>query len=121
MYTITKEFEFAAAHRLLNLEDGHPCMTVHGHNYIVTVELRNAVLNKDGFVVDYHELQPIKEWIDNTLDHTFLNDVLPFEQPSAENMAKYFYEKFKQMVWQVSAVTVSETPKTTARYEPNIN
>jgi len=33
-------------------------------------------------------------------------------------MAKDFYEIFHEMVSEVCAVEVSETPKTSARYEP---
>ena len=116
MYTIRKEFEFSASHQLIGLKEGHPCMRVHGHNYKVTVECKNAVLNKDGFIIDYRKLDPIKNFINNALDHQHLNDVFNF-QPSAENMAKYLYEVFSEMVWQVSAVEVSETDKTNARYE----
>lgn len=120
MYTITKEFHFSASHRLEGLPEDHPCSRLHGHNYLIKVECSNTVVNGTGFVIDYRELQPIKDYIDNTLDHQHLNDVLRF-QPSAENMAKFLYETFKEMVWQVSAVEVSETPKTNAKYEPTIN
>lgn len=120
MYIITKEFHFSASHRLNGLPENHPCNRDHGHNYIIKVECSNAVLNDTGFVIDYRELDIIKEWINDKLDHQNLNKVLPFN-PTAENMAKYFYEKFKEIIWQVSAVEVSETPKTNARYEPNNN
>jgi len=120
MYTISKEFHFSASHELKGLPEDHPCTKLHGHNYIVKVEFSNAVLNGVGFVIDYRELQPIKDWIDNKLDHQHLNNVLDFN-PTAENMAKYFYEKFKELIWQTSAVEVKETPKTIARYEPANN
>src|SRR5215468_9371730 len=34
-YTISKFFEFSAAHHLTGLPDDHPCSRVHGHNYVV--------------------------------------------------------------------------------------
>lgn len=117
MYTISKEFHFSASHQLKGLPDVHPCSHMHGHNYVVTVELQSDKLNDVGFVVDYRELDGIKQWIDNTLDHKHLNDVLPFN-PTAENMAKHFFTIFKQLQPCVSAVVVSETQKTSARYEP---
>jgi 6-pyruvoyltetrahydropterin/6-carboxytetrahydropterin synthase len=118
MFKITKEFHFSASHALKGLAEDHPCTMLHGHNYVIKVELSNAVLNAVGFVVDYRELDSIKTWIDDTLDHKHLNNVLDFN-PTAENMAEYMYDKFHGMIWQVSAVEVSETPKTNARYEPN--
>jgi len=117
MFTISKEFHFSASHSLKGLAEDHPCTRLHGHNYVVKVEFSNAVLNAVGFVVDYRESDKIKNWIDTHLDHKHLNDVLNFN-PTAEYMAQYFYVKFKDLMWQVSAVEVSETPKTNARYEP---
>lgn len=136
MYTISKEFHFSASHILYGLEDGHPCGRMHGHNYVVVVELQSQSLNKTGFVKDYRELDPIKKFIDEELDHKHLNNILdPFaieEQdraprslfpgnPSAENMARVLFDVFQHLVpdVKISAVIVKETPKTAARYERN--
>lgn len=127
MYTISKEFHFSASHILYGLNDGHPCGRMHGHNYVVIVELQSQSLNKTGFVKDYRELDPIKKFIDEELDHRHLNDVLdPYKSsfplfpgnPSAEIMAKQLYLVFHNMVPEVTAVTVKETPKTAATYRP---
>jgi 6-pyruvoyltetrahydropterin/6-carboxytetrahydropterin synthase len=117
MYKITKEFAFCASHQLDCLPETHPCSRVHGHNYVIRVELKSETLNDVGFVVDYRALDDIKQFIDDTLDHRHLNDALPFN-PTAENMAKELYEYFHYSHPEVSAVEVSETPKTNARYEP---
>jgi 6-pyruvoyltetrahydropterin/6-carboxytetrahydropterin synthase len=117
MYKITKEFHFSASHQLAELHEDHPCTRLHGHNYIIKVECKNAVLNNVGFVYDYRGMDIIKKWIDDHLDHRHLNDVFDFN-PTAENMAFWFYQLFKSMLWCVSAVEISETPKTNCRYEP---
>jgi len=119
MFTITKEFTFSASHQLDGLPEEHPCSRLHGHNYVIKVELKNAVLNNVGFVYDYRGMDIIKKWIDDNLDHKHLNHVLDFN-PTAENMAEYFYNKFQTMLWCVSAVEVSETPKTNCRFVPNM-
>jgi 6-pyruvoyltetrahydropterin/6-carboxytetrahydropterin synthase len=124
MYIISKEFRFSASHTLVNLPEDHPCSRVHGHNYIVTIELSSPNLNETGFVLDYRKLEPIKKWIDEVLDHRHLNDIVEFN-PSAENLAYYLHytcktvlpDLYKKGIW-ISAVTVSETDKTKARYEP---
>jgi len=115
MYTIRKEFHFSAAHRLVGLPPEHPCGNVHGHNYKVTLELVSIKLNTNGFVVDYRQLQPVKEWIDEHLDHKLLNDCM-VNTPTAENIAKMLFMQFKPRFPQLTAVEVSETEKTTARY-----
>ena len=117
MFEITKKFDFAAAHRLDHLEKGHPCTTIHGHNYEVIVCLRAKILDKDYMVLDYHQLKPVKEWLDNEVDHKMLNDVLDFPA-TAENMAQYFFKKFRDVLHidRIYSVTVKETPNTTATY-----
>lgn len=118
MYKISKEFAFSASHALLGLPENHPCTRLHGHNYVVIIHLKSEKLNDKGFVVDYNDLSPIKEYIDNTIDHRHLNDIMAPLNSSAENLAKMLYDIFKPDFHQLYAVEVSETPKTTAIYEP---
>ena len=118
MYKISKQFAFSASHILEGLPSDHPCARLHGHNYIVIVHLKAKDLNEVGFVKDYRALSLIKDFIDEKFDHRHLNDVLSFN-PTAENMAKYFYDTFKKDIPELYAVEVSETPKTSAIYEPD--
>ena len=117
MYTITKTFEFSASHSLTHLPENHPCHRLHGHNYVLKVELKSEELDpKTKMVKDYRELAKIKNYVDKYLDHKNLNDVFPFPTTS-ENMAKWLFEIFKEWYPQLSAVELSETPKTNCRYE----
>lgn len=118
MFIISKQFNFSASHILEGLPDDHPCSRLHGHNYIIEVVLEGDTLNAVGFVRDYNELSVIKSWIDHVLDHRHLNECVP-GQPSAENLAKYIYDRFKDKFPELVAIRVSETPKTWAefRYE----
>lgn len=119
MYRISKEFHFSASHQLHGLRDGHPCGRVHGHNYIVRVTLTGNELDEHGFLLDYNDLKPFGQWLDDTLDHRHLNDVTT-GQPSAENLARVLAQQV-QGVLQLPAgvrvsVAVSETPKTWAEW-----
>lgn len=116
MYTISKEFHFSASHQLRGLAEDHPCSRLHGHNYIVELELQSDTLNETGFVVDYRELDAFKRYIDSEIDHRHLNDVLGADNTTAERLAKHFYDWCKPKWPQVSAVRVKETPKTVAEY-----
>ena len=115
MYIITKQFHFSASHQLYNLPDGHACSKLHGHNYIVEVELQSEELDERGFVIDYGELKPLADYINNALDHRHLNEVLDF-QTSAENIAKHLYDFCKSIWIETTSIRVSETPKTWAEY-----
>ena len=108
---------FSASHSLQNLAEGHPCCNLHGHNYEVIIELRSEKLIKTGFVLDYRDLTPVKKYLDTFLDHKHLNDVLLLVNPTAELIALHLYETFKPTIPALYAVEVSETPKTSARYE----
>ena len=118
MFTITKQFAFSASHQLSGLEEDHPCARLHGHNYIVEVELKGANLDARGFVRDYRELRPLKRLIDDEFDHRHLNEVLGHDHPTAEKLALFFYQWAHDRWPEVSAVRVSETPKTWAEYRP---
>jgi len=117
MFIISKEFHFSASHILNGLRDQHPCARMHGHNYIVTIYLRNESLDNAGFVTDYNDLDPIKNYIDQELDHRHLNDVFPDINPSAELIAQRIYTIFKPQFPALFKIEVSETPKTKASYE----
>jgi len=117
MYKISKQFSFSASHILDLLPEDHPCARLHGHNYVVTVHLKSETLNKYGFVKDYKDLKVVKNFIDEMLDHRYLNEQIP-APPTSENIARFLYERLKPEIPELYAVEVSETPQTSCFYEP---
>lgn len=116
-FRISKEFTFSAAHQLRGLAFDHPCMKLHGHNYVVKVLLEADTVDKVGFVRDYRELDVIKEMLDKSYDHKHLNDRVPNGMnTTAENLAQLIFEFAVSHFPEVVAVGVSETPKTWAWY-----
>jgi 6-pyruvoyltetrahydropterin/6-carboxytetrahydropterin synthase len=123
MYEVTVEDSFAAGHYLRNYKG--KCENPHGHNYKVRVTLRGAELDKAGLLLDFKDLKEVMKHVIDRLDHPMLNDIEPFKvlNPSAENIAKYFYDQANgrlQAVTQgrvdVKDVTIWETDTTKARY-----
>lgn len=115
--TISKEFAFSSSHQLDGLPEDHPCSRLHGHNYAVKLELSGPT-DATGFVMDYRALAPFKDYLDDTLDHRHLNDVLGF-QPTAENLASHLTHMAENLLPIPDGVSrmhvsVSETPKTWA-------
>ncbi|MFJ1745039.1 6-pyruvoyl trahydropterin synthase family protein [Streptomyces sp. NPDC088116] len=119
-FRISKEFHFSASHQLDDLPDGHPCGRMHGHNYVVELELSAPTdgLDKTGFVRDYGELKQFSQWLDAEVDHRHLNDVLTDRNPSAENLSQWLYERWLPQFPELSSVRVSETNKTWAEFRP---
>ncbi|MFE2179360.1 6-pyruvoyl tetrahydropterin synthase family protein [Streptomyces sp. NPDC059455] len=120
VYRISKEFHFSASHRLDGLPPEHQCVRLHGHNYVVELELSAAADGLDGvgFVRDYGDLAPFRQWLDDKVDHRHLNDLLVDRSPSAENLARWMYEQWQQHFPELSAVRVRETAKAWAEYRP---
>ena len=124
MFEVSVEETFAAGHALRNYHG--KCENVHGHNYRVRVVIEGEQLDEAGLLVDFVEVKQIMRGIIERLDHTYLNDVPPFTElnPSAENMARYFYEEMgkglesgaRANAVRVAEVKIWETDTATATY-----
>ena len=69
----------------------------HYHNWSVTADVSSNKLNSRGIVMDFHKLKAAVDNIVAELDNTALHKTDYFQQnsPSAENVAKYIYEKLE--------------------------
>jgi len=122
MFEIQVEETFAAGHALRGYRG--KCENPHGHNYRVQVRVVGTQLNAIGLLDDFKDLKHDLREISEGLDHQYLNDLPAFTtlNPSAENMAKFFYDGLQSRVSQrsaavrVAAVTVYETDITSATY-----
>ncbi len=122
MFEIAVEESFAAGHALRGYKG--KCENVHGHNYKVRIVLVGEKLNQVGLLYDFVELKKNIAEVIRSLDHKFLNDIPPFTElnPSAENIAKYFYDELDRRLAPsangsvVQQVTIFETDTTTATY-----
>jgi len=133
MYKVTKEIDFCYGHRLL--EYSGKCRHLHGHNGRLEIELTAPTLDARGMVRDFDEIKrSIQGWIDANLDHKMIlhrsDPVLPMLQqlgeplfmmdanPTAESLAKLIFEVVKRLGFPVTAVTLWETPRSFATYQP---
>ena len=122
MFEVSVEQTFAAGHALRNYRG--KCENVHGHNYRVLVTIQGSKLDSIGLLVDFVELKKLMNGVIDRLDHQFINDLTPFDtiNPSAENMAKYFYDEISAGLGEgsirVSEVKLWETDTASATYRP---
>lgn len=93
MYEVTVEAGFSSGHYLRNYKG--KCENPHGHNYKVRVTLMGTELDATGLLLDFKLLKQVMRPIIDRIDHQMLNDLEPFTElnPSAENLAKYFYDE----------------------------
>jgi 6-pyruvoyltetrahydropterin/6-carboxytetrahydropterin synthase len=98
MITVTKVFEFEAAHYLPGYEGN--CSRMHGHSYKLEVEVHNEKPNDRGMVIDFKELKRIvKMRVVDRLDHQELNRLSDkfgyqmdcFTMPTAENLVAFVH------------------------------
>ena len=124
MFQVSVEETFSAGHALRGYKG--KCENVHGHNYRVRVTLEGPQLDSIGLLVDFTRLKHLLREIMGRLDHQFVNDLEPFKtvNPSAENMAKYFYEELTRGLpdlppgAKVRDVILWETDTSRAQYRP---
>jgi 6-pyruvoyltetrahydropterin/6-carboxytetrahydropterin synthase len=124
MFEVSVEETFSAGHALRGYKG--KCENPHGHNYRVRVDIEGQQLDSTGLLFDFVHLKRILRGLIGDVDHKFLNDQAPFDtiNPSAENLAKFFYdETSKQMrqlahAPQIKSITVWETDETSATYRP---
>lgn len=142
MYKISKTFNFAMGHRL-SLHDGL-CKNIHGHNYKLIVGLKSTTLNRSGMVMDFGDLKEIVNHHIKQFDHatmfnkrdydfiTTIQSKMPFLkiiyvdfEPTAENMAREFYNYFQEEIKkyagdaEVDYITLYETDGSEATYCEN--
>lgn len=116
MYRIAKEFAFSASHIIDGLPEGHKCGRLHGHNYRVVLYLTAVELDDVGFVIDFGDLKPFKQLINDELDHRHLNDVL-LGPTTAEAIAFWLYREAVGLFGDyVFGVRVWETAKAWGEY-----
>jgi 6-pyruvoyltetrahydropterin/6-carboxytetrahydropterin synthase len=120
MYFISKQFHFSASHEQSQLPPEYACSRLHGHNYIVEINMCAPEVDDWGFAFDIAKLKPFQRIIDDELDHRHLNDILP-GQTSTECLAKWLYDRAKALYPdRLYSIRVSETPKIWAEYRESV-
>ena len=123
MFEVSVQRTFSSAHALRNYRG--KCENVHGHNYRVEVTVQGEALDEAGLLLDFVEIKRCMAEVIDYLDHRHLNDLPPFTElnPSAENIAKYFYDRIADSLRApgqatIACVKIWETDTSYALYRP---
>lgn len=138
MYYLKTEQSFDSAHFLKGYQG--KCHNLHGHRWRVVAEIKGESLSAEtqtrSMLVDFGELKAVLKSICDDLDHSLIYEAgslrpatlaalceeefrlieVPF-RPTAEEFARYFYEKLSEKGFLVHRVEVYETPNNCAAYE----
>ncbi len=137
MYGLKTESSFDAAHFLTDYHG--KCENLHGHRWRVVAYLEQDGLQTEGtmkdMVLDFGEFKQAVRDMTEELDHSFIVEegslkpatiacledegfvlsVMPF-RTTAENLARYFFDKLREQGLPVAQIDVYETPNNCAIY-----
>jgi 6-pyruvoyltetrahydropterin/6-carboxytetrahydropterin synthase len=134
MFKVARQIHFCYGHRLMDYAG--KCRHPHGHNGRVEVEMAAGALNGLGMVMDFEDIKThLQTWIDRHMDHQMLlrkddplakvlKDLgeplyLMDGNPTAENIAREIFKAAQGKNLPVRRVTLWETEKSYATYEPS--
>ena len=131
MHTVTRIFEFDAAHRVMH--EKVKCFNLHGHRFKIEATFEYDSKGALGYAIDFKEIKRIVgAWIDEKLDHACILN--PYDEqlimlcrnyewrlyimgmgtygdinPSAENLASELFYTIRQLfIKDSSGVTLSK-------------
>lgn len=137
MYSLKTESHFDSAHFLANY-DGK-CGNIHGHRWKIEIKVESEELKNEGqevgMVVDFGILKRDLKEIADEYDHTLIIEkgtmrketlncliedsfkIIEVDfRPTAENLAKSFFDIMSKKGYNVKQATVYETPTNCATY-----
>ena len=128
MWEITKEFHCSYGHSVytqnlncdLSLDSHCACRYLHGHNAQILISLKGESLDSRGMILDFKELNFMKKFIDDVIDHKFImgldDPLLYHEFPGAvfENLGNYSIINLKETS---SIIDLVGEPRLMEKYE----
>ncbi len=141
MYGLKTESSFDASHFLTDYHG--KCENLHGHRWRVVVHLEVAELQTEGtckdMVMDFGDFKARVRALTEQLDHRFIIEegslspdtmaclekegfklfIMPF-RTTAENLARWFFDRLAEQGLPVAQVEVYETPTNCAFYRKEV-
>ncbi|MBI1370431.1 MAG: 6-carboxytetrahydropterin synthase QueD [Planctomycetes bacterium] len=113
---LTKSFSFEAAHWLPTFPETHKCRRMHGHSFRVDVVVSGDVPESQGYLIDYGDIKQAIAPVEKQLDHYLLNEIPGLENPTAENLSRWIWDKLKPALPMLSCIRVHETCTSACEY-----
>lgn len=137
MYILKTKAAFDSAHFLSGYEG--KCSNIHGHRWQIEAEIASEGLieggQKRGMVADFGDIKRDLKALADEFDHTLIYEKCTLRaatvaalreenfsltevdfRPTAENFAEYFYNRLSALGYNVSSMTVYETPDNSATF-----
>ena len=137
MYQLKTVADFDSAHFLSGYQG--KCANIHGHRWHVEIEIQAEYLEMQGqmrgMLVDFGQLKDDIKKLADEFDHSLIIEdgtlkektvealkeenfkmIFVDFRPTAESFAKYFYDRVKEIGYDVKLAKVYETPNNMAAY-----
>ncbi len=96
--------------------EGHKCARLHGHSFRVELVCEGRVDPRTGWLMDFADIKKCFDPLHEQLDHHNLNEVEGLENPTAENIARWIWDRVKPMLEALVQVNVAETCTSRCEY-----
>jgi len=113
---LIKSFSFEAAHLLPTFPPNHKCRRLHGHSFHFDVIVEGEMDEAKGYLIDYGDIKQAAEPVLKLVDHNYLNAVEGLENPTAENVARWLFQRLKGKVPMLTAIVLHETCTSSCEY-----
>ena len=121
LWRLAVRSEFSAGHALRHYQG--KCEALHGHNFSVEMVVEGSSLQEGAdFLVDFKVLKSRLNKVLESLDHSVLNDSVPFDtiNPTSENLARHIWQSLARAMEEpgvrLHSVTVGEKAGQSATY-----
>jgi 6-pyruvoyltetrahydropterin/6-carboxytetrahydropterin synthase len=113
---LSKSFRFEAAHDLPTFPADHKCRRLHGHSFQFDVIVEGEVDPARGYLIDYGDIKKAAEPLLKRLDHYYLNEIEDLSNPTAENIAKWLWDRLAPALPSMTCIVVHETCTSSCEY-----
>ena len=74
---------------------------------------------KQGMLMDFGTIsKEVKSFVEERLDHHYLNETTGLENPTSEELARWIYERLKDSLPSLVAIEIDETCTSSCIYQP---
>ena len=93
---IYKKYYFETAHFMSQFPKNHKYSQIHGHSYELIIYIEGDIDKKNEWVMDYDKIDRFVEPLLKKIDHNLLNEIEGLDNPTSENIAKWFWLGLKK-------------------------
>ena len=106
---VFRSFRFHAARYLPKLDDSHICKKMHGHTFNLTIHVKGKINNKDGFIIDFFDIDKIvNQYVISKIDHKILNEIPQLENPTSEYLCQWAWNQLHNKITGLFKIVLSE-------------